>query len=63
MEAKNKAELIYRNQVVTDNFMGAMEAVQIGKYKHSEVVVRVGDKEYKANNYLELLALILKYFN
>jgi hypothetical protein len=27
------------------------------------VVVRVNEKEYKANNDLELLALILKYFN
>jgi hypothetical protein len=58
-----KAELLYRNQVVASNFMSAMEAVQIGKYKASEVVVRVNEKEYKANNDLELLALILKYFN
>jgi hypothetical protein len=58
-----KAELLYRNQVVANNFMGAMEAIQIGRYKASEVVVRVDEKEYKANNDLELLALILKYFN
>jgi hypothetical protein len=58
-----KAELLYNNQLVANTFMGAMEAVQIGKYKASEVVVRVDEKEYKANNDLELLALILKYFN
>jgi hypothetical protein len=58
-----KAELLYRNQVVANNFMGAMEAVQMGRYKVSEVVVRVNEKEYKANNDLELLALILRYFN
>jgi hypothetical protein len=27
------------------------------------VVVRVNEKEYRVNNYLEILALILRYFN
>jgi ABC-type cobalamin/Fe3+-siderophores transport system ATPase subunit len=58
-----KAELLYRNQVVASNFMSAMEAVQMGRYKASEVVVRVNEKEYRVNNYLEILALILRYFN